>query len=176
MGESDKALQWLERGLELCREKSEDGGGPYWKAKVLEGYLEGAKMPGAQGREFWAKGVAYYEGEKVALKGERGAIGFQIAYGRRLMEEAENKAGEGDQEEFEKAGELFMDAAKNCLENYMEDCREEMAGLLERAAKRIRDQWFQAQSSYLRGRFAVEYEDKDEELAKMHYDLSLIHI
>ena len=170
MGESDKALQWLEQGLELCRKKSEDGGGPYCKAKVLEGYLEGAKMPGAQGQEFWAKGVAYYEGEKVALKGERDAIGFQIAYGRRLMEEAENKAGEGGQEEFEKAGELFVDAAKNCLENYMDDCREEMAELLERAAKRIRDQWFQAQSSYLRGRFAVEYEDKDEEQAKMHYD------
>lgn len=170
LGEMDKAFQWLEKGIKLCRKKSEDGGGPYWKAKVLEGYLEGAKMPGAQGREFWTKGTAYYEREKGAIKGEKGAIGFQIAYGKRFMEEAEKKAGGGGQEEFEKAGELFLDAAKNCLENYMDDCREEMAGLLERAAKRIRDQWFQAQSSYLRGRFAVEYEDKDEEQAKMHYD------
>ncbi len=172
LGEMDKAFQWLEKGIKLCRKKSEDGGGPYWKAKVLEGYLEGAKMPGAQGREFWTKGTAYYEREKGAIKGEKGAIGFQIAYGKRFMEEAEKKAGGGDSEEFEKAGELFADAAKNCLENYMDDRREEMAGLLERAAERIRDPWFWAQASYLRGRLAVEFEDKDEEMAKAYYDRS----
>ncbi len=170
MGETQKALQWLERGMELCRRKSQDGGGPYWKAKVLEGYLEGARMQGEQGREFWTKAMAYYEEEKGAIKGEKGAIGFQIAYGRWFMEEAENKAGKEEQEEFEKAGELFVDAAKNCLENYMDDRREEIAGLLGRAAERIRDPWFQAQAFYLLGRLAVEFEDKDEELAKVYYD------
>lgn len=182
MKDTDKAYEWLEKGIGLCGQNAAEDDKGYWKGWMLKGYLEGAGLPGERGRQMWKEGTAFYDREEQWVKGEEMAVEFQAEYGRRLMEE--DAWGDDTEEERQpetvaekadtKAGRILMDAGLNCLEHFLYKDSEKVAGLLEKAAESLEDGLVKAKAFWVCGKLMEKAEEKDEERAKGCYDRALM--
>jgi len=186
-GQYQKAFDYLEKGIKLCRQSLEEGKGDYWKEVLLKGYLEGSRLPGERGRSIWQEGVAFYEREEEYLKKESAAIGFQIRYGETLLEGREEngwenegtgqegcREGKGsDEAELEKAGRLLMDAGRNCLGNFALEDGGKLVELLENFAGRINGSFLKAQAFCMCAELVKEMEGESGEQEKSYYGRAL---